>query len=124
MSFQIIYKNRTFIVTFASVTSIDEINDANGKIQGGEHFDNHNNQIWDFTNADLSLISEGDMIIPAVTDFGASTTNEDINIAIVAVEEQAINLCKAYIITCQKIGSPWAFKICPTIQDALKWVKT
>ncbi|MDH3976327.1 MAG: hypothetical protein OEV42_18835 [Deltaproteobacteria bacterium] len=123
MSFQITYKNKTFRVTFAGCTSINEINDANSQIQGSIDFDRHKNQIWDFTRADASLVTKDDTLTPAATDLGAAYIKENINIALVAVEEHAVNMCKAYVITSQKTGSPWNFKICSTIEDAFKWLK-
>jgi len=60
-------RSRLFF-TFSGIVSIDEINEANGQVQGHQKFD--------FLNADLSTVDAEDALIPAYTDVAALTSRQ------------------------------------------------
>jgi hypothetical protein len=122
MPYEIDYNDRIFTVTFSGAISIRDITNANTEIYESKNFDIHKGQVFDFSNADLSLLEEKDTTTPAAYDLGASNTNINVRVASVATEEHAINICKMYANTSKECNSPWSFNICPTVAEAKKWI--
>lgn len=123
MSYQIEYRDSGFHLIHRGKISIGEINEVNGEIQGSEHFDDHKYQIIDLLEADFSEICQSHSKMPGATDAVASSRNENVRVALITKEAQAISFCREYIETATQMGSTWDFEIFPDADSALKWAK-
>ncbi len=123
MSYQLIYRDAGFIIRFFGHTSIDDLNQGNGEIQGHEEFDTHRYQIVDFREADLSGISLDSAQEPAVMDVIASSTNIYVRIALVPSDSHSFILCKEFAEQSLTLGSPWEYAIFYNYDEALEWAK-
>ena len=124
MSYRLIYKEKGFILTFSGDVSFDELNTANGKIQGHSEFDVHRYQIVDVRNADLSSISRDQAREPAAIDMIASTMNPKVRIGLIASTTDGFNICKEYADNSIAMGSPWQFNVFYDYDKALEWAKS
>lgn len=113
-----------FILVFDGLTTLDDINDANGKLQGLENFDRHKYQIWNLLNADLSTITTTEIKEPAAYDWAASLAVPNVKATMVGTEQAVIELWDAYVEQSKKMGSPWNFERFSNFSDALKWSRT
>lgn len=124
MSYELSYNDRGFVIRFKGDVTIEELNDANGKIHGHAKFDYHRYQIVDLLDADLSSVSGEDAKVPAVTDYIASLRKWNVKVALVAVKSPALNAANNYAEQARQLTPTWKFKIFSTFEDALKWVNT
>ena len=124
MSYRLIYKEKGFILTFSGDVSFDELNTANGKIQGHSEFDVHRYQIVDVRNADLSSISRDQAREPAAIDMIASTMNPKVRIGLIAYTTDGCNICKEYADNSIAMGSSLQFNLFYDYDKALEWAKS
>ena len=124
MSYELSYSNRGFVVIFKGNVTIEEINDANGDIHGHANFDNHNYQIVDFLDADLSSVEMEDAEIAAQTDCIASRTRWNVKVSFVVREAYALKIVNSYVNYAQQLIPTWKFGVFSTQEEALKWVKS
>ncbi|WP_321492246.1 hypothetical protein [uncultured Desulfobacter sp.] len=124
MSYELSYIERGFVVRFKGDVTIEELNDANGKIHGHAKFDYHRYQIIDLIEADLSSVTEEDAKEPAATDSIASLRKWNVKVALVAVKSAALSAANNYAEQARQLTPTWKFEIFSTFEDALKWVNT
>ncbi|MBM9616161.1 hypothetical protein JWJ90_17980 [Desulfobulbus rhabdoformis] len=123
MSYELSYFSKGFHLCFHGDVSIDEINSANGAIQGHNEFDDHRYQLVDFLDADLSSVIEEDGEFPAVTDSVASqTTQLYVKVAFVVQESYAIDIVKSYVNYARQLVPKWHFGVFSSRASALRWV--
>ncbi len=124
MAYDFSFKNNGFFVSHKGMITIDEISEANGRIHGHEYFDSHRYQIINLLQADFSEIDQSSSEEPAATDWVASRFQRNVKVAIVVLEDKAVDFCKQYIYESKNIDSPWVFELFADIKDALKWAET
>lgn len=124
MPYDFDYSEGGYVVRFKGNVTIEELNDANGEIQGHSDFDFHNYQIVDLLKADLSSVNEKAALIPAATDSVASETRKNVKVAVVASESHALSVANSYVKLAREMSSSWEFDVFSTYEDALKWAKT
>lgn len=124
MSYELSYSENGFLVHFEGSISIDELNRANGEIQGHDDFDYHKYQIIDLLDANLSSVTEEDTEFPAITDSVASkTTNYSVKVAFIVKESYALSIVNSYLQYSRQLVPKWKFGVFSTRNGALKWVK-
>jgi hypothetical protein len=123
MAVNIEWKKNGIIAKFVGKVTIQEINESNRVMHGDARFDDLQYQISDFLEADPSLVSFDDALVPAATDLGASRTVHEMKIALIIQEPTAVELGKHYIEISKKLGSPWQFALFSCMEDAMKWVE-
>lgn len=124
MSYELKYSDNGFVVRFRGMVTIEELNKANGEIQGHFNFDDHNYQIVDLLDADLSSVTEEDAEFPAETDSIASQTRRNVKVALIAREKHALNIVMSYVQYARALIPNWQFDIFSTREDALNWTRT
>ena len=121
MSYELSYAEHGFVVRFHGNVTIDELNIANGELQGHAQFDNHRFQIIDLLAADLATVTEEDAEFPAVTDSIASRTNWGVKVAFVVTDSYAVNIVNSYMTYARQLTPKWEFGIFATYDAALEW---
>nr|WP_320010143.1 hypothetical protein [uncultured Desulfobulbus sp.] len=125
MSYELRYFNQGFHARFHGEVSIDELNRANGEMQGHFDFDHHRYQLIDFLDATLDSVTEDDAEFPAVTDSVASkTTRLCVKVAFVVTEAYALSLVHSYIQYARLFVPKWKFEVFPRRSSALAWVES
>ncbi len=124
MSYQITLKEKGTIVECSGTLSIQEINEANGLLHGHARFDEHTYQIWNYENADLSQITEDEMVEPAATDWAATISVPKMKVALVVRDDHAVKLCEHYIERSKEYTSKWECQLFDSMDDALEWVES
>lgn len=123
MPYDLNYIDSGFVAIFKGEVTIEELNEANGEIQGHSNFDDHNYQIVDLLAADLSTVTEEDTEFPAVTDSVASVSRWNVKVALVVTEEHALSIVNSYVRYAQQLTPRWQFAVFSTRGDALQWAK-
>ena len=124
MAYHITWNQEGTIVNLSGLLSIDEINEANGIVHGDARLDNHKYSIWNFLEADLSQLTESDLLQPAATDGAASISILDMKVAIVAVDSHAVKVLEHYVQYAIQVTTWWEFGIFNSMQDALHWAES
>jgi len=122
MPYTLDHKDNGFIVTHTGIITIEEINEANGRIHGHEGFDLHRYQIINALDADFSKITHSHARMPGATDSIASRTRSNVQVAILVEEPTAARFCEHYIETAKRMGSSWEFQIFADLRSAREWV--
>lgn len=123
MSYTLGYSDNGFHVSFHGDVSIDEINCANGEIQGHDDFDCHRYQLIDFLDANLSSVTPEDAEFPAVTDSVASrTTQLYVKVAFVVQESYALSIVNSYVNYARRLIPKWMFGVFSSRNSALDWI--
>lgn len=122
MAYEICFENKGVVVNFEGSITINEINEANGKLHGHKNFDSHKYHIINLLGVDLSSITEKEALIPAAMDWVASQTRSNIKVAILAEGIHEESLYLAYILQSRKMGTSWEFELFSNIKDAREWI--
>ena len=122
MPYQLTYENDGFLLVHTGIITIQEINESNGLIHGHPEFDSHRYQIVDLLEADFSEILLANANQPGATDWAASKTASNIQVAMVVEETNAKAFCEEYISTTKQLGSDWEFGLFPSREQARKWL--
>lgn len=121
MSYDITWNEDGTILCFKGITTIHHINEANEKLYADPRFDGHKYQVWDLSRADFSPISTDDIEEPAATDMGATFSNPNMKVAIIADDNHVKNISYHYIDLSKTLNSTWSFLVCDTFEEAMKW---
>lgn len=124
MSYEFSYNERGFVLRFKGNVTIEELNEANGKIHGHAKFDYHRYQIIDLLEANLSSVTKEDAKEPAATDAIASLRKWNVKVVLVAIKSDAVKAAKNYVERAQRLAPTWKFEIFSNFEDALRWAKT
>ncbi len=124
MAYHITWNQEGTIVNLSGLLSIDEINEANGILHGDARLDNHKYSIWNFLEADLSQLTESDLLRPAATDGAASISIPRMKVAIVAVDSHAVKVLGHYVQYAIQVTTWWDFGIFNSMQEALHWAES
>ena len=107
MPYEFNWKNNGYIVTLTGISSIEEIHEANGKLQGDYRFDEHKFHIWNQLEADLSSVDISKASEPASIDSVAAKYIPGIKVAFIVQEANAVALCMNYIRKSKDFNSTW-----------------
>lgn len=124
MSYTFHWENDGYMVTLTGKSSVEEINEANGALQGDYRFDAHKYQIWNQLEADLSSVDIRGASEPASIDGVASSYRPKIKIALVTKEDNAIEFAKEYIVQSKIFNPTWVIQIFDNMDDATKWAQS
>jgi hypothetical protein len=124
MSHQITWESRGSIIECSGLFDIGELQEANGILHGHEGFDRHTYQIWDLLNADMSTISEEDMLEPSAMDDVASMSTPRMKIALVVNDDYAVKLCESYSKSIGEFNSKWECRLFDSMGDARQWARS
>ena len=124
MSYQLSYSERGFVIRFKGKVTVEELNEANGKIHGHAGFDYHRYQIIDLLEADLSSVTEDDTKEPAAIDAIASLRKWNVKVALVVLQNDTLKTVNTYVEQARPLTPTWKFQIFSTFEDALRWAKT
>ena len=124
MSYKLSYSEYGFVLRFKGNITIEELNNANGRIHGHVNFDFHRYQIIDFLSADISSITSNQAKEPAAMDAVACLTLWRVKVAFVAVENKTLSVINDYIAEVRQLIPRWEFDIFSTCEDALRWAKS
>ena len=121
MPYSIAWDSRLVRVDYSGEIENSEIQDAHFDLNGDGRFYNCDFLILNISDCDLSKVSVPDLFLVIATDFGATQTNSSLKVAMVTTNP--INAAKAesYIERNQSIGTPWEFKLLPSIDAAMDW---
>jgi len=103
-------------------STIQDIHEVNGLLHGDARFEQHNFQLWDLVNTDLSQITMEEMQEPAALDLVASAYTKEVKVAIIVTEPYAVKLIESYCEQCNEDDSPWEAQLFSNLEDATKWV--
>ena len=124
MTYHIAWHDQGTVVDLTGTISIDEINEANGRLHGDARVENHEYSVWNFLEADLSQVSEQDILVPAAIDRAASISIRRIKVAFVAVaDSHAINILLHYVNAAERDIENWEFGIFGSTKDAMDWIE-
>ncbi len=121
MPYTLIYRDNGFFAKHSGVITIDEINEANGKIHGHVDFDSHKFQVINLLEADLTHLHASLARIPGAIDSAGSRVNSHVKVALIAVDYISIQFCLEYINTARRLKSSWEFLIFSNEKEAILW---
>jgi len=107
---------------FSKTLDLGDITRCNDEMYKDARLDNADYQIWDFTEVENIKMDADEAKVPAVIDKGASVSIPNLKIALVAINEDVIELCYQYIETSTKLHSTWKFQVCQKLEDARNWI--
>lgn len=115
------WKDNGVTRTYHGDITSNEILNSNASVQTDPRFSEIKYIINDFTNINSCEASEDDINAIAAIDYGSSQArNIPDKIAIVTRNETLLNWAHIYF---EKMkGSPYIFKICDSMDEALQWV--
>ena len=122
MPYDIKFAERGSVICFDGSISIQDINGANAALYGSAEFDQHSYTIWDFLDADLSQISMEEVDEPAATDWASGISIPRMRVALVVLENHAVNLCLHYKKMIHELESGWECQLFDSMDDARRWV--
>ncbi len=122
MAYQITYSDRGSIVECSGVFTMQDLHKANGALHGHERFEKHTYQIWNLLNADLSQITEEEMIEPAATDHAAELSVPKMKVALIVRDAHAAKLCESYRENIAEFGTMWKCQLFDSMNEAQEWV--
>ncbi len=121
MTYHITWNEKGVILNLLGEINIQEINEANGIIQGDARLEDLKYQIWDLLEADLSPISKIQVEVPAAIDLAASKSVLKMKVAFIAQESHSVEVCQHYIKESKDLGSPWEFGLFNCMGNAMEW---
>ena len=122
MAYEITWEERGVYCKFSGTVSGDDVKHCNNDIYGDERFDNIKYQIFDMLDVAKLSIEAIDARIAAACDCSAAVTNPNVKCALVATDEKAHTLSRAYQIGV--LTSPWEGRSFTTIKDAYDWLSS
>ncbi len=122
MAYRITYTETGSIVDCSGAFNMQDIHDANGVLHGHARFSGHTYQIWNLLKADMSQITEAEMIEPAATDLAAEMSVPKMKVALVVRGDYAVKLCESYRESIGEFDSMWKCQLFDSMDDALEWV--
>ncbi len=123
MSYEIRWEEKGTFTCLYGVITIEELEEANGKLHGDARFDNHKYQIWNLLEADFGSITEEEIELVAATDMASSISVPQMKVAIFAVDHHTLKIVNHYIKWSLELNPSWHFKVCTNIEEAEKWAK-
>ena len=109
---------------FHGAVTSEEVDEANREMYEDPRFDSIKYFIWDMSKVEKLISNELDVNKPAVTDYGASHSNEFIIGALVANEGHVYDSCENYLKISNKLNTKWNLKLFNDNESALKWLHT
>ena len=114
------WQEHGLIRDFSGTISGTEIIDSNLEMHGDRRFDQINYVINDFSKVIDCLVSEDELRMMSITDEIAKNCNRYLKIALVATQENIVELAKVY---CEMMrDAAYDAEIFTTLEDAHAWV--
>lgn len=122
MSYEINRYGNGVLVTMHGKVTLDHINEANNSIYTQDDFTDHTFQIFNLLDADMHSIVPIDISKAALDDKMQSIFKKQYQVALVATEQHAIQICIEYQNISNLYNSNWVIKIFSTLEEAKRWV--
>lgn len=122
MSYQIIWENNGVISRFYGVLRPEIHIAALNALFGDSRIEDVKYIIGDFSQVNGHLLSEKDIEYPVAVTAGAASYLKNLKIALVAKDEEIIDLCKGYIELFGQINTTWEVRLFDNLDAAKDWL--
>lgn len=124
MKYIVTWEDELVCVDYSGEIENQDIQEVHLKLNGDERFYDCHYFILNISKCDLKKVSVPDLFLVVATDIGASKTNTNMKVAMVATHPNNIEKATEYIEQFRIHKSPWKFKILPSIKKAHEWFHT
>lgn len=124
MSYQIVWGNNGVISRFYGVLSPEIHIEALNALFGDSRIEDVKYIIGDFSRVNSNLLIENDIEYPVAMTAGAASYLKNVKIALVAKDEEIIDLCKEYIELFSRINTSWEVRLFDNLDAAKDWLAT
>ena len=122
MSYQIVWENNGVISRFYGVLSPEIHIEALNALFGDPRIEDAKYIIGDFSQVNGNLLNENDIEYPVAMTLGAASYLKNLNIALVAKDEEIIDLCESYIELFGQINTTWEVRLFDDLDAAKDWL--
>lgn len=122
MAYTVTWFENGFHAKFTGTLGFAGINGARSLFFEDERATHVRYMVYDFSDVETFILEELDPNYFAITDKGSNSYIREIQLALVAKDPSAQQLCKEYIKKSQTLGSTWMIKLFDNPADAQSWV--
>ena len=120
MTFEAIWEEKGIYWKYSGILTGDDILQSNVSIYGDSRFDKLRYQLLDMLDVESFDVDTEAMEEVTAMDLGASQTNPNLIVAVVATQVQARRLVELYENTTG--GAPWETEIFESVEAARAWI--
>ncbi len=122
MAHQLIWENSGVLSVYSGKFDESIHNTGLNKLFGDPNIDHIQYIIGDYSQITGELLTEEDVDYPVAMTVGAASYLKNIKVALVARDQQIIELCQHFIQLFTSINASWEFKIFDNMQEARNWI--
>ncbi len=114
------YKQGGFVAEFHGDIDDADVTLVNDRIYASPDFDEHNYQLFDFSDASL-VADPKSMKMVAAIDSAAAITREGVRVATVVTDPDSLAMAKLYVDHSLNMNPSWLFEIFDDRSEAEAW---
>ena len=122
MSYQIVWGKKGVMSSFYGVLTPEIHIEALNTLFGDSRIEDVKYIIGNFSEVNGHLLSENDIDYPVAMTAGAASYLKNLKIALVAKDEEIIELCKGFIELFSQVNTSWEVRLFDDLDEAKDWL--